>query len=252
VKSGTKSRKRIRPNKERRATRRTDVDLAEFLRTNPWSTIQRDPKKIRIELPWNDASLELVVRNAKGDPGSKCLNHIVLPERFNAVYHRDRRCIEYIFNHLFDTDDPMPSQQFAFRWRSHDYTCRYGPASERVLFLARAFRPVRGSVSDHRHLEEIQDFQLQDRLPKQLRGFFESKIAISFFVDDVGNYEEELFIDLAKHLNFYLSYFERSSPQIDILPVTPPATTPSASGPPRPEIVPPLITAADSIPSFWT
>lgn len=229
---------------KRRNLHLSDVDFAEFIRTNPWSKVHKDGKKIRVELPWNDTSLELVVENTRDARESRCLNYLVLPERFNAIYHRDRKCIEYIFNHLFDRDDPMPSQQFAFRWRSRDYLCRYLPASDRLLFLARSLRPLRSATSDYRHLGELHDFQLQRKLPKELRKFYESSVAISFFVHDVEQYEEELFIDLAKHINFYLGYFDRSSPQIDILPIaSPPA--PNDAKPRKPEIVPPLITAVD-------
>jgi hypothetical protein len=232
--------------KKRRRNRADNVNLSEFIRTNPSSKVRQDAKKIVIELPWNDASLELTFRGPRLAGDAACLNLLVLPERFNAIYHRDRRCIEYIFSDLFDTDDPMPSQKFAFRWGSHDYRCHYGPASDRLLFLARAFRPLRssGSFSDYRHLEQLHDFQLQDKLPKELRDFYKSQVAISFFVNDVENYDEELFVDLAKHLNFYLSYFDRSSPQIDIVASVPPSA-PNAARPQKPEIVPPLITAVD-------
>lgn len=246
MKSAKRPRKAPRASKNGRGTHQDDVDLSEFVRSNPWSKVRRDAKGITIELPWNDASFELSIHSAKDVGQAPWLNSLVLPERFKAIYHRDHRCIEYIFSDLFDTDDPMPSQKFAFRWRSHDYRCHYGPASDRLLFLARLFRPLRssGSFSGYRHLGELHDFQLQDKLPKALRGFYESQVAISFFVDDVESYDEELFIDLAKHLNFYLSYFDRTSPQIDIVAIMPPSA-PNAARPQKPEIVPPLITAVD-------
>jgi hypothetical protein len=223
---------------------RSQSVLSEFVRVNPWSKVHVDAKGAKIELPWNDGSLELTIANVKRNREVECLNQLVLPERFNAIYHRDRKCVEFIFSHLFDAEEPMPSEEFTFRWRSHDYICHYGPASDRVLLLARIFRPVRGSSSDYRHLSEVHDFQLQHRLPKEIRTFYESRKVVSFFVENVDSYNEEALIALAKHLNFYLSYFDRSSPQIDIMTIVP-LHLPSKPSPKKPEIVPPVISAVE-------
>jgi hypothetical protein len=197
-------------------------------------------------LPWNDRSLKLVAKTAKDKRALGCLNSLILPERFNAIYHCDRREIEYIFDDLFDPDDPVPAQKFAFRWRSQDYLCRYAPASERLFFLARIYEPLKGSSSNYRHLDELHDFQVQHKLPPTLRRWFKSRKAISFFVSNVDKYHEEHFIALAKHLNFYMSYFDRSSPRIDIVEPSPATAESASAGVPRaPEVIPPLITAVE-------
>ncbi|MGA9042669.1 MAG: hypothetical protein WB421_19205 [Terriglobales bacterium] len=221
------------------------IDLSEFRRSNPWSKVEAVDRTITIQLPWNDGSLELVVQSAKDRREIGCLNALVLPERFNAIYHRDQKRIEYIFSELFDAEEALPSQDFAFRWSSRDYLCHYGPTSERLLFLARVFRPVKGSSSHHRHLDELHDFQLAHKLPATLQHWFKSRKAISFFVENVEAYHEEHLIAFAKHLNFYTAYFDRTSPMIDIVPVSS-GNVPLTPGAPRtPEVIPPMITAVE-------
>lgn len=237
-----------KPNREKLAKKLaragiSSPDLSEFSRHNPWCRVENDRGRIEIALPWNDASLALVADKTEDVRDLTKLNNLVLPERFNAVYHRDTKQMEYIFGELFEHDEPLPAQKFMFRWRSSDFTCYYGPVSEEVLFLARIFIPLRGP-SDLRHLEELQDLQLVDKLPEELRTYYEGKHGVSFYVGPLASYDEELLISFAKHLNFYMSYFDRKSPQIDIVP-QPPAPV---SNPPTGsaiEIVPPVINGVE-------
>jgi hypothetical protein len=85
---------------------------------------------------------------------------------------------------------------------------------------------------------------LQDKFSPKFRGYFGTQRALSFFVDNVESYEEEQAIALAKHLNFYMNYFDRGSPQIDILSV-PPAAQAARTTPTKAGIVPPVINAVD-------
>ncbi len=195
-------------------------------------------------MPWNDRSLELVAERKEDLAKLVCVNDLVLPERFIAIYHRDRKQMEYIFSSLFDDEDPVPAQRFAFRWRSRDYVCQYGPPSEELLLLARMFKPVRASSSDHRHLEPLHDLELQDEFSSDFREYLASQKALSFFVDNIESYDEERAIALAKHLNFYMSYFDRGSPRIDIVS-SPPAAEATRTPPKKVGIVPPVVNAVE-------
>lgn len=216
-------------------------DLSEFARNNPWSGIKHENGHVKITLPWNDASLNLIIDKPADIAEAESLNHLVLPERFNALYHRDLGRMEYIYYELFDADESLPAQNFMFRWRSTEYACSFGPASDSLLFLARVYKPLRGSShSDYRHLEEFQDFQLCDQLPEGIRDYYKGKRAVSFYVEPFPAWHEEDLTAFAKHLNFYMSYFDRGSPTIDIVPAFPPPST-QPTGPVPTEIVPPVI-----------
>jgi hypothetical protein len=236
----------VAPTKKTKSVndRAASIDLASFIQNNPWSTVETKGSELRVKSPWNDVSLELVTNNLKVRREFKCLNNLVLPERLNAIYHVDRKQIEYIFDDLFGIEDPLPSQNFVFRWRSHDHVCHYEAASDRLLFLARVFKPVSGTSSDYRNLLELRNLQLQKRLPKKMSDYYKSQKPVSFYIDNLLSYEEEYLLSLSKHLNFYMGYFNRVSPQIEVrMASTLPASV--RSGPKTIEIIPPMITAVD-------
>src|SRR5436853_4168342 len=74
--------------------------------------------------------------------------------------------------------------------------------------------------------------------------YYKSQKPVSFFIDNLLSYEEEYLLSLSKHLNFYMGYFNRVSPQIEVRTAS---TLPTSvrSGPQTIEIIPPMITAVD-------
>ena len=162
-------------------------ELPEFLRNNPWSKVEgANPNRV-VLLPWNDSSIVLDIGGE--DPASVgLLNSVILPERFNAVYHQSRRCLEFIFNAVFDNDEPNPSEPFEFVYRGNVLKCSYGAPSPELMFLAHAFKPTHSNVdSDFRNLSDLQLLQQSSEFPKKRRVYWESVRPISFFVAGIEN-----------------------------------------------------------------
>lgn len=200
--------------------RRSVPDLQLFLQNNPWSKIEPRRDRVDVILPWNDSTLIISIpRREYANAGH--LDPIILPERFNGLYHTSEKRFELIFNSLFDKDEPNPSDAFKFCFRGKTYDCFYGEPSVPLLFLARCHEPVVTSAtsSSYRNLDNLQILQEAPLLPSRAKTIFGRKRGLSFFIEPIDEYKEDDLVSLCKHLNFYVSYFERQSPQIQIIPV---------------------------------
>lgn len=78
--------------------------LGEFLRNNPYSSLEpRDGDKFAVVNSWDDKSIVLVFPLANLPQTASCLNALVLPVRFSAIYHGDTKQMEFIYSTLRTT-----------------------------------------------------------------------------------------------------------------------------------------------------
>ncbi len=185
--------------------------LAPFLKNNVHATISEKQKKLFILSPWNDKSIAFRLNNEL----VSVLNNLLLPPRFTAIYHLDSNSMEFIYT-LLKEDDPYASREFKFILDGKSYQCQFAPSSERLLVLGKLFiRRPKYSPSDYRHLLEIREYV---EFSKKKRLSFDDPLVgmklISFFVSGFSKFDEEKMVDVAKHLNFYMLYYDRGSPYI--------------------------------------
>lgn len=181
--------------------------LKKFLELNPASNIQvdecADKNDISVSRPWGDDSLVLIIKE-KDETLFQSLNEVYLPECFSALYHADTQSIEFIWT-------PHPSQsvakrRFTFGFEGAQYECEFGPSSDRLITIAGAFKPIGPSYTDYRNLVP---FLVRSR---RREGNSEP---FSFWVKGPV-WNEDAVIRLAHHLNFYMSYYDVSTPRIVI------------------------------------
>lgn len=189
----------------------------EFLAHNPWSKIEETEDAFEVVDPWSDSSLRLRIPKPAPADILADLDQIILLPRFTGVYHRDTRELEFIYVPL-EPDDPTLAKVFIFKWDGVDHTCRYAKSSDRVLMLVRAFRPTGGDTStEYRGLQRLSAMKTLDsflKLPARLLEAFEKFVPASFFVGSVASADDASLAQMAKHLNFFMSYFWRESPSI--------------------------------------
>jgi hypothetical protein len=70
------------------------------------------------------------------------------------------------------------------------------------------------SATDHRNLFMIREFTNQETLAKPLAEFFADRKAMSFFIEPIMKTNIDAIIELAKNLNFYMSYVDKHTPII--------------------------------------
>jgi len=193
--------------------------LKDFLTHNKYSAIELHEKSqtdLVVARPWNDKSLFLHLSEDQ-DELFEALNNVILPERFTAIWHRDSGDFEVIYTAwpLEGSQAELVDRSFTFSFRGKSYQCKFAPSSPRLLTIAKNSEPIGPSSTDHRNLRSYQYFIETKNDPDKPE--FLDLSPVSFWVSGV-QWDDESVVDLARHLNFYMSYYDFSSPAIIIHP----------------------------------
>ena len=187
-----------------------------FLKHNPYSKVQRKKKAYYVLNPWNDKSMAFILRGASQTDLIAALNNLILPTRFTALYHLDSNTMEYIYT-LLPKNDSCLSRQFNFIIDGEDYCCKFGGASDRLLILSKFFRRTGEETgTGYRNLLPFRSYIMEKSKPASTEDYFVGIKPISFFVSGFKKFDEDKIINVSKHLNFFMRYYDRESPIIII------------------------------------
>jgi hypothetical protein len=193
-----------------------EKQLAPFLRQNPYSKVERSGESYYVATPWKDESISFILTPELKSDLIATLNNVILPPRFTALYHVDSNEMEYIYT-LLEKDNPYTSRQFEFTIEEQTYSCRFGDASDRLLLLSKVFRPTGEEPSaEYRNLTLLHTYVNPE--PMQTLKFVKELIAdrkpVSFFVTGFEKFDEGTILEVSKHLNLFMRYYDRKSPFI--------------------------------------
>jgi len=205
-------------NKDR--TSELNTTLERFLENNPTSSVHfdEDEEIYVIHKPWGDESLEIAI-GENDEMIISVLNDILLPERYSAIYHRQKRILEFAYT-VFppSAGKDIRDRRFNFIHKNVQRTCRFHRTSDELLHVARHIRPTEGGGSSgYRNMLGYSTFILhkegQIKLPDEMASVYNDAYPLSFFIDDV-DWDDDQIVDLVYHLNFYMLYYDRESPLI--------------------------------------
>jgi hypothetical protein len=185
--------------------------LAPFLSANPEAKVIPTDDFPIIRTPWGD---ETIILRVTDDVESliRSLNNLRLPPRFSAVWHLDSYDLEFVFAPL-PNNDPLLGRSFLFRFNGKQYKCEYAQTTNAILQISSSSRPVQPpSDTNHRNLGNIEPFLRHEKRRKE-SGTSSNYAITSFYIRNLQCDEDDL-VNLAKHLNFYMRYFDRRSPVI--------------------------------------
>jgi hypothetical protein len=188
--------------------------LAAFCANNPQSSIEavRFPMKgIGVTKPGGDQSIQLFLPSKANDL-IDALNNIYLPEKFSGIWHLDSKLFEVIFT-VYEVEKEVSERSFEVKHRARSYDCYFGDASPRLLLLAEHYYAVGPATTDYRNLDSFSDFVMSK---KNVRGFPTIRNArpLCFWIKGIQAWDTDLVLDLARHLNFYMAYYDVHSPQV--------------------------------------
>jgi hypothetical protein len=176
--------------------------LAQFLAHNSSARCRQHGDVWEILGPWNDATVSLRVRETDTQL-VEALNAVHLPPRFTALWHLDSRHMEVIWTFL-PAGSEYPGRRLEFRFKDRIYKCEFAKASDRLMQIATSARPVDSpSATLYRNLLNL---AITPPPPGQWSP-------VSFWIYEVDWNEDEI-VDMVRHLNFYMKYFDRVSPHI--------------------------------------
>jgi len=182
-----------------------------FTKNNPEASVEIDDGRLEVKAPWHDETIALV---CEGDlerfAGN--LNSVRLNPRFTGLQHLASGDLEFIFGPVHE-DSPLRGRQFSFQFRGNAYDCGFADGSEELIAIAKHMRPAGPPAeSDYRHLTSIRSHMRRQELMKESGRDLPFHLT-SFWIRAVTLGEDEQ-IDLVRSLNFYMSYFDRTSPLV--------------------------------------
>jgi hypothetical protein len=190
-----------------------NTSLDKFILNNSYSKIKETSDHYLIERAWNDETFNLRFRKVDD---FLSFENIQLPKELCAIYHFKNNRYEFIFSPL-KNDDECLKRSFEFIYEGRSFKASFHEPTDIFKQIAKAFIQTESvSGTEYRNLQIFRDFYRQDKLPDFVKKFFNNKIPVNFFIEGPFNELIEP-IKIFKHLNFYLSYFDRSSPNIVIL-----------------------------------
>jgi hypothetical protein len=137
-----------------------------------------------------------------------------LPLEFSAIMHKDKGLFEFIFTPMEETE-PFLKRKFQVSFGQKNYDCFFAPPSEGLVFLATHFKLKDDQPnSNYRNLRIFRDYYKTEMRSKGADNFFQNKLPYSFFIK--GDFESVDLVNFAKHINFFMRFFDRSTPQIEI------------------------------------
>ena len=181
--------------------------LRPFLEANPNSTVEEidsgNGKRLGIKNPWSEDGLVIYLPTDL-KPLAEALNNVLLPERFTAIWHRDKNELEVIWTAypLIGPFEEIGKRKFQFHYDTNEYECGFGRSSDRLLQIAEYAAPVGMSPTGHRNLHSynayVQQQKAQDdgETPRPPLGE-----PVSFWVRNL-EWDEDRVLRLIRHLNF--------------------------------------------------
>lgn len=188
--------------------------LAVFLDCNPESSVAEvtvgDEKVRVVRKPWGDSSLSFRIPD-EWQEFCDIMNALLLPHRFTAIYHKDTRRFEIIWTayRLNGDSEEVPGRKFSFAYGGKTYKCHFGESSSRLLTLAEAMIPLKMSSTSFRNLQSFRYYVRMQKDPDFKNPSIEKPI--SFWIDGI-DFDTDHVVELINNLNFYLSYYDTSSP----------------------------------------
>jgi len=218
---GKKAKKAAVTKKSVRAPEVKDPNklFAPFLADHPVAKIAEvdlgDRKRHVIEKPWGDDSLVLLIAPANAKDLANALNQVILPQRFSAIWHKDTKDLEVIWTafKLSGQGKEIANRKFDFSLGTKTYHCEFGKSSDRLISIGMAFVQIKGTETNYRNLISFEAFATRRE------GAIKQRIDTprSFWIRNV-DWNEDSILDLAYHINFYMSYFDDKTAKIIIHP----------------------------------
>lgn len=206
----------VAPNSGNQAVADAAASLASFLSKNTSSSIDRRGRPtsaVVVSKPWGDDSFVLKLDGDHNSDLVQALNNVILPERFSAIYHVDIRRLEVLWTAfpLSGFYEGIPGREFEFCYKGLTYGCQFASASDRAVTIGHSFEAITTSDKNYRN---VQSFSLYAKLPPNVRSMFSETGPISFWISCINEWDEQVVVDLVSNLNFYLTYYDTSSPVI--------------------------------------
>lgn len=195
---------------------------AAFLLANPQSRIvafeSEGDERLIVTRPWGDQSLAFAIPDDDGELVA-ALNSLYLPPRYTAIYHKNDRALEVIWTawKLDEGQQELEGRKFRLDLQTSSHECEFGPSSESLTEIAKHFLPVEISRTGFRNLHSFNGLLTRTQEEVEDEDFDAYGNPLSFWIRDV-DWDDDKLVNLIRHINFYLRYYDAQSPTVEIHP----------------------------------
>jgi hypothetical protein len=197
--------------------------FAPYLAANEHSTIERVARgaggaRIAIVKPWEESGIAIFLQHDKAALAN-ALNNLILPVPFTAIYHKDTRELEVIWTAypIGGASVEVLERKFDIEFEGVKHGCNFGGSSARLLTIATSAVPIGVSDTQHRSLPSYSQYVKWKKDADAGKAEQPAGRPVSFWINNL-DWDAERAIRLARHLNFYLTYYDALSPFMFIWP----------------------------------
>ncbi|HEY7811195.1 MAG TPA: hypothetical protein VIA98_12550 [Allosphingosinicella sp.] len=207
------------PEREHPLIAEAKAQLGQFLALNPEASLARieidEETRIFVSDPWGDPSVAFILPKDYSAAAS-ALNGVYLPSRYSALYHTAEKKLEIIWTtyKLGEDDAELMDREFDFTLGGATRKCGFGRSSDALLTIAPLLGVRMISNTEFRNLRSFASYVQSNGEADELGAFGEP---ISFWINDV-EWDDDDILNLIRHINFYLRYYDSESPVIVVHP----------------------------------
>ncbi len=187
------------------------LEIKNFMAKNSVCKVIDERDKYVIENCWNDNCYQL---NYKKNEDLSILSTLSLPENLLAIYHNDIDCYEFIYSPLPEKYD----RKFKFNFAGNVYDAYYDKPSDNFWSLCSHFDFSKMDPDNQRFYAFYGFIRFLDLKRTEEKVDDKELFPTNFYVK--GNFSKlsnEDRIEVFKHLNFYMNFYDRISPTIIFL-----------------------------------
>lgn len=197
-----------------------EVLLGDFKKNNSICSYSSEGNNLIIENPWGSEDSCLVF-DINDTSTIQDLNNVILPHGFDMLIHKDSNTAEVFYGYLLPDKDPYKlyiDLSFEFHFAGVQFTCTFAEPSKRFMTIANSFKRNYNDIDEPvvPQIDIFKDSLRIKKLPKGAQDYFSKRVPRNFFIKASKPFEEVDMIRFARHLNFSLRYYDRSSPEIVI------------------------------------
>jgi hypothetical protein len=179
---------------------------------NPELELKEFPQNYAIFKPWSDDTFAFIIPKTKRIPNMK---GIFLYPEFSSIYNKRDNIWEFIYTPA-KKKSKLLTRSFNFNFNGSTFKCHFNKSTRYLKFFAENFRQLRSeNETGYRNLRQYKDYYSKDK-PSYIKEYFKNREPYSFFVEGPLNEIEKNKVQFTKTLNFYLSYYDREMPTIQV------------------------------------
>lgn len=165
--------------------------------------------------PWRDRSVAFIAykEGIINRDLFKNLSGVLLPQQYSAIYHKKTKKLEVLWTayKLGASSEEIYGRDFKFVFGEKEFICHFSNSSKLLIDIAKHAAYLQISETAFRNLQSFSAYANisdKDKSPKLGKP-------VSFWIENLEGSPED-WLDIVKHVNFYLKYYDSKSPHVII------------------------------------